>query len=309
MILNCPSCHSRFLIPDAALGVDGRTVRCGRCRHQWFQTLDDDAAPFADFKPVSAADIIRANPAPAQDVPPSVSGGFGAELIAEQDANRATASTDSSASDDQTHGSDEGVIDHLEERRQRAAARAAENEEIPYFEGPLDPATPYDERLLPALRARLPASLWLKASALGMSTLAVLLLLIAYAPRIAAYAPWSLPILHALGAAPADGLMLADVAFEARPEGDNYKRFIIGCAVRNTTNAPRALPNLRLQLYNRAGERIVEERNLLAPIPTIAAGDDVPCDIPSPPMRPGTAQTIVLDLGNPIDLWKRAPLY
>jgi predicted Zn finger-like uncharacterized protein len=37
MILNCPSCGTRFLIDPALLEPDGRKVRCGRCGHSWFQ--------------------------------------------------------------------------------------------------------------------------------------------------------------------------------------------------------------------------------------------------------------------------------
>lgn len=37
MILNCPNCATRYVIPDTAIGAEGRQVRCANCKHSWFQ--------------------------------------------------------------------------------------------------------------------------------------------------------------------------------------------------------------------------------------------------------------------------------
>ncbi len=64
MILQCKNCNARYLVPDHAIGADGRTVRCVRCSHSWFEqpATTTFSEPIADFGVM--LDSINATPKP-----------------------------------------------------------------------------------------------------------------------------------------------------------------------------------------------------------------------------------------------------
>lgn len=63
MILTCPQCKTKFSLPDAVLGEEGKTVKCSVCAHKWFQepaaaVEESEDSPLIEDSPIADEDHL-----------------------------------------------------------------------------------------------------------------------------------------------------------------------------------------------------------------------------------------------------------
>lgn len=73
MLISCPNCATNFSVPDKALGAAGRTLKCARCGHKWFQSAPSAGGDFGldehSFPPPPAQPEARPVFAPEPEPP------------------------------------------------------------------------------------------------------------------------------------------------------------------------------------------------------------------------------------------------
>lgn len=276
MIIACPACSTRYAVPDSAIGVDGRTVRCAKCRHSWFQEGPaPEAAPVAAPPPPPPV----APPPPPPPAPVSFAE-EAAPAVAEPawSAPPVVQSQPEPANREQDEPAAPPPVEAPEEEEEAAApppfAYDSETPAVPSWTAPSEPAE-YDSEPSsfahePPFRPRRnPARMWTIAAAL-FATVSI--------GAIGATAWWGLPdwmpLANPLFAEDQPGLKLD---FPAKQQDrhqlpDNTWYFQASGTVTNISQKSRSVPPILIVLRD-ARNRVVYSAEVQSPKRVLAPGE------------------------------------
>lgn len=262
MIIACPACSTRYVVPDTAIGVDGRTVRCARCRHSWFQNgpeLPARGEASLEPAPVEAAPVAAAPEAAPQATAPPTPDAAPANAAAAQpepDLPFARASQ-SGAAPDEAEPPTPPPLPHPARRKFAPVEEAVD-------QSPFEHQPPFRPR-------RNPTKLWTMAAVAFAVTIAAL----GGAAWYFGVPQWIPGVNQTFGAGPADLVRSFPPEKQDRrqlPNGTEY--FGLSGTVTNTGKEVRALPEILIVLRD-SNDKVVKTWPVPPPQAELAPGESV----------------------------------